>query len=121
MQGQDRIEALLSSATKGIIEREQARQERYHRNLRKDVVSRWRDAMHLAVRWSRAHYKDAIHVTTKEHMSDVDCFDGSKARASKIIDKGGKEAEDELHSYGEEDLAVIHPVIDGRLKDEGRS
>jgi hypothetical protein len=43
-------------------------------------------------------------------MSEVDCFDGGKARKGSI---GGEINENE-------DLITIHPVIDGRLKDEAR-
>ncbi|KAI0683632.1 Metallo-dependent phosphatase [Cytidiella melzeri] len=121
MKSQERIETLLDSATKGLIEREQARQDRYKKSARRDAVSKWRHAMHLAVRWSRAHYKDSIHITTKEHMSDVDCFDGSKARASTHDQEDAIGEQVQNQQLGEEDLVIIHPVIDGRLKDEGRS
>jgi hypothetical protein len=43
-------------------------------------------------------------------MSDVDCFDGSNVRRGGTVQGDGEE----------EDLPIIHPVVDGRLKDEGR-
>lgn len=116
MQSQERIEVLLNSATKDIIAREQKRKARYLQNSRKDVASKWRHATQLAVRWSRAHYKDNIGVAGREHMSDVDCFDGGRTR----VMQHHKEEGDDEHDHSEEDLAVIHPVVDGRLKDEGR-
>lgn len=119
MESQERIETLLNSATNSLIHREQEREERYQRGLRKDVVSKWRHAAHLAYRWSRSHYKDVINVTSKEHMSDVDCFDGSKVRVQPH--EAEAEDKDQVHEHTEEDLATIQPVIDGRLKDEGRS
>ncbi len=120
MQPQQRIETLLNSATKGVIEREQARQQRYNRSAKIDIVSKWKHALQLAVRYSRAHYKDLIHVTSKEHMSGVDCFDGSQARTGTGPAQVGDEAGDS-NDQSEEDLVLIHPVIDGRLKDQGRS
>jgi hypothetical protein len=41
------------------------------------------------------------------------CFDGSEAR------KGGVAVE--KNKDEDEDLPTIHPVVDGRLKDEARS
>lgn len=84
------------------------------------VVYRWKHAARRALRWSRAHYRDNIHITGREHMSPVDHFDGSslrkqQAKAMEDAQKEAKEKEDE------EDLAVIHPIVDGRLKDEGRN
>ncbi|KZP03788.1 hypothetical protein FIBSPDRAFT_941342 [Athelia psychrophila] len=79
------------------------------------AVKHWHHAAMLAVRHSRskAHYKDRIDVSGREDMSDVDCFHGAQARKG-IIGVGG-------HGDGaDEDLLLIHPVVDGRLKDEGR-
>ena len=118
MEAQERIETLLNTSTQEIIKREQARQDRYQKSARKDVVSKWRQAAHLALRWSRAHYKDLIGVTAKEHMSSVDCFDGSKVRTKQHEEDG---QEDPSFDQSEEDLITIHPIVDGRLKDEGRS
>jgi len=47
-------------------------------------------------------------------MSSVDCFGGSEAR------KGGVAVE-KNEDEDEDDLPTIHPVVDGRLKDEARS
>jgi len=47
-------------------------------------------------------------------MSDVDCFDGGKARRGSIVDETNE-------ADNGEDLPTIHPVVDGRLRDEGRS
>lgn len=79
------------------------------------AIKHWQHAAVLAVRHvrSRAHYKDRIDVSGKEHMSEVDCFHGAKARKGSIgIEEKGDNKD--------EDLLVIHPVVDGRLKDEGR-
>ncbi|KZP23699.1 Metallo-dependent phosphatase [Athelia psychrophila] len=79
------------------------------------AVKHWHHAAMLAVRHSRskAHYKDRIDVSGREDMSDVDCFHGAKARKGSIGLGGQADAADE-------DLLLIHPVVDGRLKDEGR-
>lgn len=85
------------------------------------VVYRWKHAARRALRWSRAHYRDNIQITGREHMSPVDHFDGSslrkqRAEATEDAKKETKEKQDE-----EQDLAVIQPIVDGRLKDEGRN
>lgn len=79
------------------------------------AVKHWHHAAVLAVRHSRskAHYRDRIDVSGREHMSDVDCFHGAKARKGSI---GVEDQGDNPH----EDLLLIHPVVDGRLKDEVR-
>ncbi|KAI0747874.1 Metallo-dependent phosphatase [Daedaleopsis nitida] len=89
----------------------------------------WRRVAGLALRWSRGHYRDNLRITGREHMSDVDCFDGAsmrkgrferdfkKTKAGGKVDKEGGNAE--LNGV-EEDLATIQPIVDGRLKDEGR-
>lgn len=125
IQSQERIELLLNTASNDIITREVARREKYHTYLaRKDPVSRWRHAMHLALRWSRAHYKDNIHVSEKEDMNAVDCFDGDTYRRGKATApaKTSEELNDtDTSSTDLDDLITIHPVVDGRFKDEGRS
>ena len=122
MASQQRIETLLNTATNEVIQREKARQDRFNQNFtHKDLLNKWKRAAQLALRWSRAHYKDHITVTEKEHMSEVDCFDGARVRKGRFEREAEKEPlEDEELDGADEDLAVIHPVVDGRLKDEGR-
>lgn len=109
---------LLQTETEHVVKREKARIEKYQKIATlKGAPSKWRHAAHLALRWSRSHYKDHIYVTEREHMSGVDCFDGAHARCApqeKAGRGGDKEGEDA------QDLITIHPVIDGRLHDEGR-
>lgn len=84
------------------------------------VVYRWKHAARRALRWSRAHYRDNIHITGREHMSPVDHFDGRSLRKQAVaVEDAKKEAKEKQEE--EEDLAVIHPIVDGRLKDEGRN
>ncbi|KAH9981482.1 5'-nucleotidase [Lactifluus volemus] len=69
-------------------------------------------------RWSRSrrHFRDHIHITSKEHMSLVDCFHGAKHRVREPHDES-----DALGKPSDEDLLVVHPWADGRLKDEARN
>lgn len=52
-------------------------------------------------------------------MSGVDTFDGKGVRTGAIRKTGETTNQDEDED-NEEDLPVIHPIVDGRLKDEGR-
>ncbi|KAH9952203.1 Metallo-dependent phosphatase [Amylocystis lapponica] len=112
----------LHPDTADLVSREKARQERHagahhhHRlHLPGKIAGKWRHAANLALRWSRAHYKDHINVTEREHMSEVDCFDGKGAR-------GGETSKGQSNKKAsKDDLVTIHPIVDGRLKDEGRS
>ena len=116
LASQERIEKLLNAATNEVIVREKNRQDRYLKYAKADVVSRWRHAAHAALRWSRAHYRDHIRVTEKEHMSGVDCFDGGSMRGR----RPHVQEEQESLDVSEDDLITVHPIVDGRFKDEGR-
>ncbi|CDO69028.1 hypothetical protein BN946_scf184834.g35 [Trametes cinnabarina] len=90
----------------------------------------WRRVAGAALRWSRGHYRDHLRVSGREHMSEVDCFDGDRMRKGEFEKDNMKRPEKELSAEkeqpseefdgSEEDLVVIHPIVDGRLKDEGR-
>ncbi|TBU28887.1 Metallo-dependent phosphatase [Dichomitus squalens] len=93
----------------------------------------WRRAAGIALRWSRGHYRDHMRISGREHMSEVDCFDGETMRKGKFEkDRTKEESQDTEKKQGKggeenaeltgsgEDLATIHPIVDGRLKDEGR-
>ncbi|KAF8126527.1 Metallo-dependent phosphatase-like protein [Boletus edulis] len=59
-------------------------------------------------RRSRMHYQDHFNITAREHMSCVDCYDGTKVRRG----NDGKNGHEKTYK---EDLLVIHPVVDGRF------
>ncbi|KAF8431807.1 Metallo-dependent phosphatase-like protein [Boletus edulis BED1] len=65
-------------------------------------------------RRSRMHYQDHFNITAREHMSCVDCYDGTKVRRG----NDGKNGHEKTYKG---DLLVIHPVVDGRFKDVARS
>ncbi|KIJ60609.1 hypothetical protein HYDPIDRAFT_138801 [Hydnomerulius pinastri MD-312] len=107
----------LHTDTTAIITREIGHRERHAHNHKPSVAQKWQHAVAGVLHnlRSQAHYQDHINITAREHMSCVDCFDGEKARClSKVDSESGQK---KSHS---EDLLVIHPVVDGRLKDEGR-
>jgi 5'-nucleotidase len=49
-------------------------------------------------------------------MSAVDCFDGAKQRAGEPLD-----ASDAKEKPSDEDLLVVYPSVDGRLRDEAQN
>ncbi|GJE86791.1 bifunctional metallophosphatase/5'-nucleotidase [Phanerochaete sordida] len=117
LEAQDRIESLLHAATAEVIAREQHRQAHLAKAIApRTAASRWRAAAARALRWSRGHYRDHLRVAEQEHMSPVDCFDGGSVRR-----RGHAEQAQESVDVSEEDLVTIHPVVDGRFKDEGRN
>lgn len=105
----------LDSETLRIITHERERQQKHRPSL---PASQWRLAVSKVLHNTRAgkHYTDHIGITEREHMSPVDCFDGATMRgqAKNADAEQGDEREEES------DLLTIHPVIDGRLKDEGK-
>ena len=152
------IVKLLDPETPAVVSREKARQSHAARRSRskskdrlggarskspahmlRDAIPRsmspsrisdmWKRAAGAALRWSRGHYRDNLRISGREHMSDVDCFDGAKVRKGrfereeKVWDprKDQRKREEDVELTGlEEDLVTIFPVVDGRLKDEGR-
>lgn len=105
----------LHHATDKAVMREKRRRskELKYRDCR--ILKQWKHAASLALQWSRSpgHYQDQLKVCATEHMSPVDAFDGEKARAGRTTDVIAHQADD--------DLLVVSPEVDGRLKDEGRA
>lgn len=70
---------------------------------------------------SAMQYQAPFKIVGREHMSGVDCFDGSHARAEKGGETVTVTTDDGQSGKVDPDLLVIDPVVDGRLKDVGRS
>jgi 5'-nucleotidase len=105
----------LQETTKTAIHRERARKERENQHHASRATQLWKHAASVALRWarSRAHYREQLLVSTTEHMSAVDAFDGKEVRL-------GRKSNTEVNKSAEDDLLVVEPVVDGRLKNEGR-
>ncbi|KAG7092166.1 hypothetical protein E1B28_008535 [Marasmius oreades] len=106
----------LKDFTTTAIQREKARNEHETHRRQSVAAQKWRHAVSLAlprVR-SRTHYQEQFQVCASEHMSSVDPFDGKAVRTS-----GGVSGEVDP-SMHDDDLLVVEPEIDGRLKDLGR-
>ncbi|PPQ64016.1 hypothetical protein CVT24_009390 [Panaeolus cyanescens] len=76
-------------------------------------ASAWKRAISATIRRAREHlhYQHHLHISTTEHMSDVDAYDGENARLGQDCASVSREEN--------EDLLVVSPAIDGRLKNEG--
>ncbi|KAJ7197224.1 Metallo-dependent phosphatase-like protein [Mycena pura] len=98
--------AHLHPMTKSAVVQEKARQSR--------AASQWKHAVHLALRWKRSstHYQDRFKVCNLESMKSIDPCDGEKMRKGEQLTEQLKDKH--------QDLLTICPVVDGRLKDEGR-
>lgn len=103
--------------TNSIIAREIDYRKRHAGDNKTAIARKWQNALSGVLNQlrSKAHYVDHINVTAREDMSDVDCFHGAKVRCGSEVDSSGPSTN--FH----EDLPVIHPVVDGRLKDEARA
>jgi 5'-nucleotidase len=102
----------LHSTTWTAISREKARQEMSHKHVvsGSKAAQRWKNAADRVRSTSHGHYRDQLRVSGWEHMSEVDCFDGGKARTG----KSGAVA------LADDDLITVSPVVDSRLKDLAR-
>jgi len=105
------------SNTNSIIAREVEHRKRHAGDNKSAIARKWKNALSGVLNQlrSNAHYADHINVTAREDMSDVDCFQGAKVRRGGEVNSSGPSTN--FH----EDLLVIRPVVDGRLKDEARS
>ncbi|KAG6333825.1 hypothetical protein ID866_5257 [Astraeus odoratus] len=104
----------LHTGTLNIVTREIDRRKQQADSKKSMIARRWQNAVSgviLQLR-SKAHYVDHMNITAREDMSSVDCFGGSDSKAN----NDNQESAD-FH----EDLLVIHPALDGRLKDEARA
>jgi hypothetical protein len=108
--------ASLSRGTQGAINDALKERTRYTRSYGNEkVANRWKKAIDTVIHEarSRKHYQDALKVSAEEAMSPVEPFDGSALRK-------GFECPLITHREVDEDILVISPEIDGRLKDVGR-
>lgn len=74
----------------------------------------WRHATTLAIHHGRstAHYQNHFKISVTEHLSEVDAFDGEHARKKLACTPASGDEND--------NLLLVTPEVDGRLKDEGR-
>jgi len=111
----------LHEGTHRIIQKERSRLKKKYGPSHAAVVEHWRKAVSSVSHGlrSRAHFRDCIHITSKEHMTGVDFFDGAKQRVGEPQD--GSDSTVGKSSESDEDLLVVHPSVDGRLKDEAQN
>jgi len=104
----------LHEETHKVIQNERTRLVKATSHL-SNAAEHWQK---LALRWSqsRRRFSEHIHITSKEHMSEVDCFDGAKQRAGEPQGES-----DTLGKPSDEDLLVVHPCVDGRVRDEAQN
>lgn len=98
----------LSTDTLGAISRAKQRNEKGRSSS--EVANKWKRGAELALKASKQYHHDKLKTSRTEHLSVIDPFDGEKIRR-------GKEPQDEIEETPDEDLLVISPVVDGRLKD----
>ncbi|KAH7910160.1 Metallo-dependent phosphatase-like protein [Hygrophoropsis aurantiaca] len=110
----DKNRHYLNFNTSDIVLREMRSSEQHLADSKLHIAHKWQRVASgvLQKLHSGAHYRDRLNVSANEHMSVIDCFNGKMMRQEEVDDK-----EDNV---GDEDLLVIHPVIDGRLRDVGR-
>ncbi|TFK42780.1 Metallo-dependent phosphatase-like protein [Crucibulum laeve] len=118
LQDQKSFDGLQSATQVAVLHEQNRRRNEGHTETKSTAVNQWKHAADLAIQRIRSlrsngHYRNTMNVSATEHMSPVDVFDGQKAR------KGEKTGSRETEG-SDDDLLVISPVVDGRLKDVGR-
>lgn len=114
----------IQADTEAIVQRERKRSQRLQ-----NPKMHWKLAASLVIKSirSKRHYQENLSITQVEHMSEVDCFDGEKMRrkwgAPQAEDAGEENCQDERGSRitDEDDLLQIHPVLDARFENIGRT
>ena len=69
---------------------------------------------------SPSHFRIPFMLANREHMSEIDCFDGHSTRHNGPAGVKSLHACEGKTSIEREDLFTITPLVDGRLKDIGR-
>jgi hypothetical protein len=103
----------VNTKTRGRIDVLETEFEKEKESQHDTAAKLWRHATTLAIHRGRstAHYQNHFKISVTEHMSEVDAFDGEHARKSLACNP----------AFGDEtdNLLVVTPEVDGRLKDEG--
>lgn len=110
--------ALLHDESHQVLRHAKDHEKRVSHDAHERARLHWKLAIEdvRATLHAPSHYRGPLSIAAREHMTDVDCFDGERIRGGqKAIGAGDVVKEDE------EDLLVITPFADGRLKDVGRS
>jgi len=96
---------LLHSSTAAILSRELEHLKHEANDHKLRIAAKWQRAATGALNQARsqAHYRDHTNVAAQESMDSVDCYN----RAT-------------VEGDDEDDLPVIHPVVDGRMQDVAR-
>lgn len=118
-------QTFMRADTEAIVQRERKRSQR----LQNPGKMHWKLASSLVIKSirSKRHYQENLSVTQVEHMSDVDCFDGETMRkkwgAPQVREAKEEKSREQKDSPAtdEADLLQIHPVLDGRFEDVGRT
>ncbi|OAX31678.1 hypothetical protein K503DRAFT_870531 [Rhizopogon vinicolor AM-OR11-026] len=97
---------LLHNSTAVIFLRELERCKHEAEDHKSRIATKWQRTATDALNQARslAHYRDNTNVAIRESMDTADCFNPTTA-------------EDD----DEDDMPVIHPVVDGRKKDVNRT
>ncbi|EKM82846.1 hypothetical protein AGABI1DRAFT_53371 [Agaricus bisporus var. burnettii JB137-S8] len=109
---------LSDNAHKAIKEAHKERIKRNEDSHRdKTPVGKWKHAFDLVIHRARSqrHYKSHLNISTSEHMSSVDPFDGSAARKGQQCSVILEDTEID------HDLLIISPEVDGRLLNIARA
>jgi len=117
-------QTFMQAGTEAIVQRERRRSQRL-----RDPKIHWKLAASLVIKSirSKRHYQENLSIPQVEHMSEVDCFDGEKMRrewgSSQAKGGQGEDGQQGTNSRitDEDDLLLIHPVLDGRFKDISRA
>jgi len=104
---------LLQDANRVIIDKLDDETKDASKNHQSNAVRLWEHAVDLAIHRARTkfHYQNHFKICETEDMSPIDAFDGDNVRK-------GRECLETVAK--EEDLPVVSPEIDGRLKDIAR-
>lgn len=112
----------LHADTDDVISRAKAKDSSVAAGASSNATELWKRAgNHLGRTLSTGHYQDPLNVASREHMTDVDCFDGAQARTGLEALSKNSESNEEIDGEKDADLITVHPAIDSRLKDVGRS
>lgn len=105
----------LHADTQRILQHAKHRDERLNHETSQRAREHWYQAINRVreIVHSPAFFRAPLSVSRREHMGSTDCFDGDRVRAGKRQDSSHENEE-------EEDLPVIAPLADGRLKDVHR-
>lgn len=112
----------MDARTSGIINWER---QQHQSTTNANAKAHWKQiVVDKVLSRSKKRMEEAFSVSGREHMTGVDCYNGTSTRGTgreaTISEQERKTRDEAVEVEAREHLVTIEPVVDGRMKDIAR-